>query len=62
MLAFPGVIYSQPLYFKWPSPSITGEYNGERKGGKETGRRRASKEGERRDEQQERKGGRIDRC
>lgn len=39
MLAFPGVIYSQPLYFEWLSPGIT-EDTRERKGGKETGRRR----------------------
>lgn len=62
MLAFPEVIYSRPLYFEWLSPRITGEYNRGRKGGKETGRRRAAKAGEQRDEQQERKGGKIDRC
>ena len=39
MLAFPGVIYSQPLYFEWLSPGIT-EDTSERKGEKETGRRK----------------------
>lgn len=42
MLAFPGVIYSQPLYFEWLSPGIT-EDTSERKGEKETGRRRRRK-------------------
>lgn len=39
MPAFPGVIYSQPLYFEWLSPGITEDAR-ERKGEKETGRRR----------------------
>lgn len=44
MLAFPGVIYSQPLYFEWLSPGIT-EDTSERKGEKETGRRKRGREG-----------------